>query len=143
MLRADLGGDPAFAKMLERVRQTALDAYAHQDVPFERLVEELQPERSLAHPPLFQVMFALQNTPGSGARLAGLEITPVPLEDGTAKFDLLVALSERGGRLSGSWQYDTDLFDEATIAPHDGELRAAARGSGGGAGRRRCRRCRC
>ncbi len=115
-LRVDLGGDPAFAEILDRARHTALDAYEHQEVPFEKLVAELAPERSLAHAPIFQVMLVLQNMAGTETALADLATAPLPIDEGTAKLDLLVSLMERGGRLTAGWQYDTALFEAATVA---------------------------
>jgi len=116
-LRTDLSGDPAFSALLRRVRETTLEAYAHQDVPFEKLVDELKVERSLAHAPLFQVMLTLQNTPtGGGARLGGVEIRGRAADTGTSRFDLTLILSEAGdGALQGLAEYATALFDAATV----------------------------
>src|SRR5207248_2917837 len=111
VLRGDLSGDPTFRELLTRVREAALGAYAHQDVPFEKLVEELRPERSLSHSALFQVMFSLQNAPGATGGLDGLKVRATGTEGATAKYDLLLALSESRGGLIGSLQYNTDLFD--------------------------------
>ncbi|HTG34807.1 MAG TPA: amino acid adenylation domain-containing protein, partial [Thermoanaerobaculia bacterium] len=114
VLRGDLSGDPEFGELLERVREVTLGAYEHQELPFERLVEELAPDRSLAHPPLFQVMFSLQNAPAGELELPGLSLTPLPTRVETAKFDL--SLGFRGGaeNLLGSLEYNLDLFDAAT-----------------------------
>ncbi|HZF13194.1 MAG TPA: amino acid adenylation domain-containing protein, partial [Thermoanaerobaculia bacterium] len=115
VLRADLSGDPPFSVLLSRVRESALGAYAHQDLPFERLVEELQPERDLARSPLFQVMFALD--PAQGGELApGLAVDLLPVDTGTAKFDLSLFLAEAATGLSLSLEYATDLFDAPTVA---------------------------
>ncbi|HWS53889.1 MAG TPA: condensation domain-containing protein, partial [Pyrinomonadaceae bacterium] len=114
-LRTDLSADPSFVELLGRARETCLGAYAHQDVPFERLVEELQPERSLAHAPLFQVMFGLQNTPQAETRLPGVTLSQFEVERATAKYDLTLMMAEGEGRLSASFEYSTDLFDEPTI----------------------------
>jgi len=116
VLRSDLGGDPGFAELVRRVRRTCLEAYAHQDLPFEKLVEELQPDRDLSRTPLFQVLFALQNAHDAQAELAGLVCTPVDLGTETSKFDLNLSLQERGGTINGTIEYNPDLFDEATIA---------------------------
>ncbi|HEX4963096.1 MAG TPA: amino acid adenylation domain-containing protein [Thermoanaerobaculia bacterium] len=119
VLRSSLEGEPSFAGLLARVRAVTLDAYAHQDLPFEKLVEELQPRRDLARTPLFQVTFILQNTPVEELRLSGLRLRPVeagPEGSGTAKFDLTLALGEEEGRLRGSLEYDSDLFEAATAS---------------------------
>ncbi|MEA2692171.1 MAG: hypothetical protein QOJ16_1558, partial [Acidobacteriota bacterium] len=115
-LRAGLADDPSFAALLARVREGTLAAYAHQDLPFEKLVEALQPERSLAHSPLFQVFLILQNTPQGRLRLPDLDVEPVPVEAGAAKFDLTLALGSSAAGLTGAWEYDRDLFDEVTVA---------------------------
>jgi len=114
LLRIDLKGNPDFLELLNRTRQVALDAYAHQDVPFEKIVDELQPERNLSYNPLFQVMFVLQNTPDVKLELPGLTIT-LENEDVAAKFDLTLSIEETEQELIGSWEYNTDLFDAATI----------------------------
>jgi amino acid adenylation domain-containing protein len=118
VLRADLGGDPAFGELVARVRETALAAYAHQDLPFEQLVEELAPERDLARTPLFAAMLALQQLPASGVDLGELAIEPLPVETATARFDLLLSMVEQSmegaGVLGGSLEYATDLFDATT-----------------------------
>ncbi len=115
-LRTDLSGDPSFVELLGRVREAALGAYAHQDLPFERLVEEIAPERSLSHTPLFQVMFAVQNVQGGEAPpLAELRVEPFPLETRVALFDLELELWEDGEELIGGLRFRTDLFDASTI----------------------------
>jgi amino acid adenylation domain-containing protein/non-ribosomal peptide synthase protein (TIGR01720 family) len=115
VLRADLSDDPSFAQFLGRVRETALRAYAHQDLPFEQLVGHLQPERDLSRTPLFQVMFAFQSNPMQDVEVADLSFSPLAAETGTARFDLTLSLSETAGGLSGSLNYNTDLFEEATV----------------------------
>ncbi|HBL31656.1 MAG TPA: non-ribosomal peptide synthetase, partial [Acidobacteria bacterium] len=115
VLRPDLSGAPRFADLVARVRREALDAYAHQDLPFEKLVEELAPERSLAHAPLFQVLFAWQNAADGELVLPGLRLTPLDLPEEAAKFDLSLALRETGGGIEGSLSYAADLFDAPTI----------------------------
>ncbi|MEV5976563.1 amino acid adenylation domain-containing protein [Streptomyces sp. NPDC052114] len=121
VLRTDLSGDPTFAELLERVRSTDLAAYAHQDVPFERLVEELNPSRSLSRTPLFQVMLALQNVPEATWELPGVRVSPAPLPSRlAARFDLAVSMVERRDALGapagldGEILYAADLFDEDT-----------------------------
>ncbi|MBR8838437.1 MAG: amino acid adenylation domain-containing protein [Stigonema ocellatum SAG 48.90 = DSM 106950] len=117
VLRNDLSGNPSFVELLARVRQVALQAYAHQDVPFEQVVEALQPERNLSHSPLFQVMFDWQNAPVERRSLPGLALTPLSIEDAIAKFDLTLSMEESVAQgLVGAWEYNTDLFDEETIA---------------------------
>jgi amino acid adenylation domain-containing protein/non-ribosomal peptide synthase protein (TIGR01720 family) len=115
VLRGNLSGEPSFAELLGRVRETALAAQVHQDLPFDRLVEELAPERSLAHTPLFQAMFALQNAPVASLEIEDLRLRPVDVEATTAKFDLTLTLEEHDGGLSGTVEYATDLFDGTTI----------------------------
>ena len=115
VLRTDLAGDPTFRELLGRVQEVALGAYAHQDLPFEKLVEELQPERNLSHAPLFQVLFVLQNAPTSALELPGLMVSRVRVDKGSAKFDLTLTLVEGTNGLRGTVEYNTDLFDAATI----------------------------
>jgi amino acid adenylation domain-containing protein len=125
VLRTDLSGNPTFRELLSRVKEVALGAYAHQDLPFEKLVEELHPERNLNQNPLFQVVFALQNAPMSALELPGLILSPLEFDTATTRFDLEFHLwqqepnnqlwvdSSKG--ISGFVIYRTDLFDEATI----------------------------
>ncbi|MCP4658511.1 MAG: amino acid adenylation domain-containing protein, partial [bacterium] len=112
VLRSDLSGRPTFDELVTRVRRVTLDAYLHQTLPFERLVEELAPERNLGFNPLFQVMLALQNAPVGGAEQPGLSLEPLPLQGGTAKFELSLLLSGTGR--AGLLTYNTDLFDQTT-----------------------------
>jgi amino acid adenylation domain-containing protein len=114
VMRTDLSGDPTFRELLGRVRETCLGAYAHQELPFEELVRELQPERSLSHNPLFQVMIVLQNAPMPELRFADIELTPLEVDTETAKFDLGLNLWETGEGLAGSLIYNTELFDAET-----------------------------
>jgi amino acid adenylation domain-containing protein len=113
-MRADLSGAPSFRELLARVKAAALGAYAHQDVPFERLVEVLAPRRDTSRTPIVQTMFALEGAPEALA-LGGVEVRSEPLELDVAKFDVMVALGENAGGLSGSVEYDVDLFDRATM----------------------------
>ena len=115
-LRTDLNGDPTFRELLRRVREVALGAYLHQDVPFEKLVEELQPERALSHSPIFQVVFVLQNAPLGGLDLPGVSLEMLPADNATAKFDLTLNLQEAGEVIGGSLGYSTDLFEAETIS---------------------------
>jgi amino acid adenylation domain-containing protein len=115
VMRADLTDDPTFAQMLERTRKDALNAFTHQDVPFEKVVEAIGLERDLTRTPLFQVMFALQSAPVKAATFDGLTVAPLDVESGAAKFDLSLALNEVPEGLRGTLEYDADLFDAATI----------------------------
>ncbi|MBV9787291.1 MAG: AMP-binding protein, partial [Chloroflexi bacterium] len=115
VLRTDLSGQPSFTELVNRTRSTALDAYAHQDVPFEQIVEAVQPERDLSRTPLFQVMFTLQNMPRGGVALPDLRLEPLAVESHSAKFDLSLTLLETPGGLTGNIEYRTDLFAAATI----------------------------
>ena len=113
--RTNVSGNLTFEKLLQRVRNVCLGAYAHQDLPFEKLVEELQQERDLSRNPLFQVMFNFQNMPASGLNLIGLRSESVGVDGGTSKFDLMLSLAERDRKLVGFVEYSTDLFDRSTI----------------------------
>jgi hypothetical protein len=130
-LRADLSGNPTFSVFLQQVRQTVLSAFEHQAFPLAQLVEQLQPTRDASRPPLFQVMFALQKAPplvgeglaalalgeaGVQINLGGLKLTSVVLEQRVAQFDLMLAIAEVDDGLIASFQYNTDLFESATIA---------------------------
>ncbi|HSF42111.1 MAG TPA: amino acid adenylation domain-containing protein, partial [Thermoanaerobaculia bacterium] len=128
-LRGDLAGDPGFLALLGRTRETALDAYAHQDLPFERLVEELAPERDLSRNALVQVFFLLHNDPELPQELApGLRLRLGEAGDGTAKFDLKLALAETAGELAGGFEYATDLFDAVTVERMAGHFRTLLEG---------------
>ncbi|MFD3729833.1 amino acid adenylation domain-containing protein, partial [Streptomyces sp. NPDC058671] len=122
VLRTDVSGDPAFRELLDRARDTALGAFENQDVPFERLVEVLDPERSMGRNPLFQVMLSLQNNEHIDLRLPGLTVAPEPVGADTAKFDLSLTLMERQdedgtpGGLDGFLEFAFDVFDESTAA---------------------------
>lgn len=115
VMRGDFSGDPTVRELLRRTRETALAAYEHQDLPFEKLVEELQPERVRSHHPIFQVLFALQNGAASAFELAGVTAEPMPVENTTAKFDLSLVLEKSAPGLRGAWEFSTDLFDAATL----------------------------
>ena len=115
VLHADLSGNPSFTELLGRVRHTALDAFTHQELPFDRLVAELKPERDWSRNPLYQVAFSLQNQPAAALRLKELIVQPIELQSSTSKFDLSLSLTEGQGSLQGLFEYSTDLFDAATI----------------------------
>jgi FkbM family methyltransferase len=116
VLRTDLSGDPSFRELLARVRQVTLEAYAHQDVAFEQLVDELHPERSLSHTPLFQVWFVLQNAAVGSLQLPGISLSSMPVGNGVSKFDLSLSMVEGADGLAGTLDYCVDLFEEETIA---------------------------
>jgi amino acid adenylation domain-containing protein/thioester reductase-like protein len=115
VLRTRLSGNPRFTELLAQVEKTCIDAYEHQDLPFEQLVETLHPERNLSHTPLFQVMFVLQNTPTEPLQLSRLTTSYLPLTHITAKFDLTLSLEETPQGLVGELEYSTDLFKAETI----------------------------
>jgi amino acid adenylation domain-containing protein/non-ribosomal peptide synthase protein (TIGR01720 family) len=131
VLRTAFPADISFHDLLGRVREVVLDAYALQDLPFEKLVDELQPQRNLSRTPLFQVMFALQNTPRQELRLPGVGVEPWEREGGepAAKFDLTLILTPTAGGLSSRVEYSTDLFDSATICRLLGHLESLLRGA--------------
>jgi amino acid adenylation domain-containing protein len=114
VLRVDLSGDPSASELLSRVRDVCLDAYNHQDVPFERLVEHLQPERDLSRTPIFQVMLALQNDPVPELNLPGLKAVPHRVDNPTAKYDLVFTLREDVATFAGVLEYNSDLFEART-----------------------------
>ncbi|HYO58090.1 non-ribosomal peptide synthetase [Archangium sp.] len=116
VLRTEVGGAPTFRELLGRVREVALGAYSHQDVPFEKLVEELGPARDLGHTPLFQVLFVLQNLPSREIALRDVRLSPVEQEEPEAKLDLALSFEQAPEGLRGVLAYDTGLFEQATIA---------------------------
>jgi aspartate racemase len=115
VLHTDLSGNPSFQELLGRVREVALGAYAHQDLPFEQLVEALQPERSLSHQPLFQVMFVVHDASMTTLELSGVTLSSLEMDSETAKFDLTLSIADGEQGLMGSLEYNTDLFETATI----------------------------
>jgi amino acid adenylation domain-containing protein len=121
-LRTDGGGDPSFAELLARVRHTALAAYDHADVPFERIVDEVNVERDRSRQPLVQTMLALNSTPGVPFALRGLAVEPLDTSARVSRFDLSLGLSDQGGELGGGFEYSTDLFDRTTMARLAGHL---------------------
>ncbi|GAA4897699.1 amino acid adenylation domain-containing protein [Stackebrandtia albiflava] len=140
VMRTDLTDDPTVEQLVTRIRDHSLDAYTHQDLPFEKLVEQLTPDRDLSRNPLFQTMFVLQSAATGGGdvggtgnetwRLTGCELTPIPVSTGTTKFDLTLTLVEDGDGLTGHFAYATDLFEAATIARMAEHFRNLARAFG-------------
>jgi amino acid adenylation domain-containing protein/non-ribosomal peptide synthase protein (TIGR01720 family) len=122
VLRTDLSSSPSFCELLARVRESALGAYAHQDLPFERLVEELAPARDLSRTPLFQVVFVLQNAPIGELELSNLTLSPIPIESGTSKFDLTLEVNECAGELRCAFEFNADLFERSTVERLAGHL---------------------
>ncbi|MBH8561822.1 AMP-binding protein [Nostoc sp. CENA67] len=116
VLRTNFSGNPTFRELLVQVKQVALKAYAHQDVPFEKLVEELQPKRNLSYNPLFQVMFIFQNAPIPSIELPGLTWQPQEVDSGSSKFDMKLSIWESATGFQGSFEYKTDLFQSSTIS---------------------------
>ena len=121
-LRLDLSGNPTVSGLLQRTKARALEAQQHQNLPFEQVVEITRPPRSLSHTPVFQVMFAWNNTGESDLELPGLNVAPVKVPHSSAKFDLTLSLAEAGGRVTGGLEYATALFDRATVERHAGYL---------------------
>src|SRR5262249_36724614 len=115
VMRTDLSGDPTFRELLGRVREVALGAYTHEELPFERLVSEVHAERDLSRTPLFQVVMVLQNTPLESLLLGGERLEPEETDNGTAKFDMTMQLTQAEDGIAGRWEYSTDLFDAATV----------------------------
>ncbi|MFC8378819.1 amino acid adenylation domain-containing protein, partial [Streptomyces albidoflavus] len=122
VLRTDVAPELAFGELLDRVKDTVLDAFAHEDVPFDKLVEALQPERDTSRTPLVQAMVALQDTPADTLALPGAAVSPYPLERDASLFDLTFEFTERDGVLHGLVEYDTDLFDADTVDRLSGHL---------------------
>ncbi|MEP0858565.1 amino acid adenylation domain-containing protein [Trichocoleus sp. DQ-U1] len=127
VLRTDLSGNPSFRELLARVREVTLGAYAHQNLPFEKLVEALQPNRKQSEFPLFKVWFALENAPIPNVKLPKLTLSPVDFYSGIARYDLRLGLTETAAGLRGSLEYKTELFDAANIARIVGNLEAILR----------------
>jgi amino acid adenylation domain-containing protein len=123
VLRTDFSGNPTFNELLSRVRNVCLDAYAQQDLPFERLVEELRPERGISRNPLFQVMFVFQIPESPGPDVRSLRSEPMYVDGGTSKFDLTLSLAERETKLTGFMEYSTELFYRSTIERMIGHFR--------------------
>ncbi|MDH7486312.1 MAG: amino acid adenylation domain-containing protein [Anaerolineae bacterium] len=128
VLRSDFSANPTFRELLEQVRQVALGAYEHQELPFEKLVAELSPVRDMSHSPLFQVLFVFQNWPFVPPELPGLEVSTFELGAGTTKFDLTLSLIEGEEGLTALFAYNTDLFDAATIERMAGHFQTLLEG---------------
>jgi hypothetical protein len=130
-LRMDVSGNPTFRELLRRAWKTALGAYAHQDLPFEKLVEELQPERTLSHSPLFRVVLVLNNVVLPAVELPALRLSPINVHTGTSHFDLTLTLVETAHGLSGTVEYKSDLFSreliEQLVVHYEQVLRETAR----------------
>nr|WP_205522819.1 non-ribosomal peptide synthetase [Myxococcus eversor] len=123
VLRTRLEGNPSFRQVLARVKETTLGAFAHPDIPFEKLVEELQPPRDQSRNPLFQVMFTLMDEPDAGVLGGGLQLQPLDMDNGTVRFDLVLSLGRGAEGLAGALEYSTDLFEAGTIQRMAGHLR--------------------
>ncbi len=107
-------GDPPFSEVLHQVRETSLGAFAHQELPFDKLVEELRPERNLTHNPLVQVLFVMQNTPQAVQEFGGLKLGPLGVSS-TSRFDLVLFINDPDGAPSTTWMYNPNLFDASTV----------------------------
>jgi hypothetical protein len=116
VLRADLSGDPGFKQVVARVREITINAYAHQDAPFEKIVEALKPERDLSRNPIFQVWFFFQNASRSEASLPGIAASPLDSNSGLSRFDISLGLYEVAGGIAGGFEYNSDLFEAKTMA---------------------------
>jgi non-ribosomal peptide synthetase component F len=114
-MRTDFSGNPRFRQLLKRVKEVALGAFAHQELPFEKLVEELQPERGPGQMPICNIAFGVQNAPREEVRLSGLKIRPAAAAQESARFDLTLWITEGGEALRAGWTYSTDIFEEETI----------------------------
>ena len=142
VLRTDMSGEPGFIELLSRVRETTLGAFDHQELPFEKLVEVVNPAREMSYSPLFQVMFVLQNMPGAAVQLPGLRLSSVAVDSGASMFDLTLFMWERDQGLSGSVEYNTDLFDAERIERMVGHFQTLLEGIVAGPARRAYQNCR-
>jgi amino acid adenylation domain-containing protein len=129
VLRTDVSGNPSFRELLRRTRETATNAFAHQEAPFEKLVEALRPARTSSYNPLFQVALILQNAPGEELELPGLALSRLPVGTGTSKFDLTLFASDKADGLHLGIEYSSDLFDDATIRRMLGHLHQLIQGA--------------
>ena len=121
-MRGDLAGDPTFRELLRKTRDAAFEVYAHQDLPFDMVVESIHPQRNLSYPPIFQVTFQVRNYPVEDTQLAGLEVEEVDFDPGISPFDLSFEVTEKAGRLFCKLIYNVDLFDRETISRMAGHL---------------------
>lgn len=128
VMHANLSGNPSFVELLHKLHQDSLNAQAYQDLPFEKLVEELQPARDLSYSPLFQVMFVLHNVPIGTLEIPGVSIDVLDVDYGTSKFDLLLHITEKGDKIHAALEYSTDLFDRDTIVRMAGYFRTLLEG---------------
>jgi amino acid adenylation domain-containing protein/non-ribosomal peptide synthase protein (TIGR01720 family) len=127
-LRTDLSGDPSFRQLVAREREVALGAYAHQDLPFEKLVDEIHPQRDLARTPIFQSLLILLNTPAQALDISGLAISELAIDNATSKFEMTLYMVQGEEGISGYLEYNTDLFDAATVRRFLDHFRALAEG---------------
>jgi non-ribosomal peptide synthetase component F len=114
-IRTRFEGNPSFANLLKQIREASLGAFAHQDIPFDKLVEELRPERKLEHNPLVQVLFVMQNTPQAIREFGGLKLGPLGVSS-TSRFDLVLFINDPEGSPVATWMYNPNLFDESTVS---------------------------
>jgi len=138
VLRTRLAGEISFRDLLARVRRVSLEAYQHRDFPFGKLVEELQPQRDPSRNPLFQVMFTLQDSPTAALSLPGITVKPVAVETKTAKFDLSLFLVDSGAEITGTWEYNRDLFDAETMERAIGHFQTLLAGIAADCDRKLC-----
>jgi non-ribosomal peptide synthetase component F len=121
-LRTRLAGDPTFRELVARVNEVSLEAHAHQEIPFQKLVDELRLKRDLGHHPLFQISFTLDTLRPRPGDSAGLKITPLEMPAATVQHDLTLHMADTGAGLTALWQYSTDLYDAATVEQLAGEF---------------------
>ena len=125
VIRADFSGEPTFKTLVRRVKESALDAFAHQDLPFEMVVDAVEPDRNISHTPIFQTMFVLQNAPVRTVEVPGMVLATVNTETGVSQFDLTLSMVDEGDMLRGTVEYNASLFDKTTIqrlASHFGRI---------------------
>ncbi len=128
VLRCEIHGGLSFRELLKRTRRTAIEAYENRDLPFDHVVEALQPERSLSYNPLFQLMFVLQNTPPGREEVSGLTLTPLEMDSGLAKYDLALSMKAAPRGIEAAWEHNCDLFEAAEIRRMSGHLKILLQG---------------